>query len=147
MVVHWPQFLPCLFWLWTFTRLESPFLAGNVFSQVGQQCQTDLKEVVLSYISFEVIFFALKVACFKWSEAIRDDLLALSKWQPPHCSPCGCSDFNFTFISSADLWGVVYWSYLCHRFSLEKHFDIADFWIVEQSTSATPLPLSSSCLT
>lgn len=98
VVVHWPQFLLCLFWLWTFARLESPFLTGNVFSQVGQQCQTDLKEVVLSYISFEVIFlFSLKVTCFKLSEAIRDDLLSLSEWQPPHCSVSGCSDFNFTF--------------------------------------------------
>lgn len=75
-VVHYPQFLLCLFWLWTLLWLESPFLAGNVFSQVGQQCQTDLKEVILSHFLWG--FFSLNVTCFKWSEAVRDDLLSLS---------------------------------------------------------------------
>lgn len=45
-------------------------------------------------------FFSLEVARFKLSEANRDDLLSLSKWQPPHCSVSGRSDFNFTFKQS-----------------------------------------------
>lgn len=68
----------CLFWLSTLLWLESPFLAGNVFSQVGQQCQTDLKEVVLSHISLDYFFFPSNVTCSKWSDVTRDDLLLLS---------------------------------------------------------------------
>lgn len=147
--VHYPQFLLCLFWLWTFTRLENTFLTRNVFSQVGQQCQTGLNEIILSYISFEVIFFLeshlfqIKWAHQRWSSvtikvtattALLVDVLILIS---PSSSP---------LISSADHWEGVYWSYLCHGFFLE-YVDIPDFCIVEQPTSAIPLPLLSSCLT
>lgn len=68
-------------------------------------------------------FFYLKVSCFKLSGAIRDDFC--------HCqSDSHCivllvdvliliSPSSSPFISHADLWESVFWSYLCHGFSLE----------------------------
>lgn len=95
---------PCLFWLWTLIWLESPFLAGNVCSQVGQQCQTDLKEVVLSYVSFEVcfcfVFFFLECDLFqmKWGNQRWSSVTV--KRQLPHCRVSGHSDFKFSFKQS-----------------------------------------------
>lgn len=111
-VGHYPVSSLRLFWLWTVIWLERPFLTGNVFPQAGQQCQTDLQEAVLSYISFGFFFLEYYSSQSKWGRR-RWCLFTISY----NTAVSGCSGLVAPQVLTALYLICIYWAYLQHRLS------------------------------
>lgn len=111
-VGHYPVSSLRLFWLWTVIWLERPFLTGNVFPQAGQQCQTDLQEAVLSYISFGFFFLEYYSLQSKWGRR-RWCLFTISY----NTAVSGCSSLVAPQVLTALYLICIYWAYLQHRLS------------------------------